>query len=116
MRINNQPSDLIGLVRYERLIKQAAERYVGESWGLNGHAPGPVLRERWPLPEIAQRQIDDRVYDGKLSRRGATRVHRIAWTIADLRALDSPGLAEVSVALLLRAGEPLMADMLVRAS
>ena len=28
-----------------------AERYAGESWRLNGHAPGPVLRERWPLPE-----------------------------------------------------------------
>jgi magnesium chelatase family protein len=93
-----------------------AERYAGESWGLNGHAPGPVLRERWPLPEPAQRLVDDRVYDGKLSRRGATRVHRIAWTVADLRGADGPGLEEVAIALLLRSGEPLLVEMLERAS
>ena len=93
-----------------------AERFAGESWGLNGHAPGPVLRERWPLPEHAQSLIDDRVYDGKLSRRGATRVHRLAWTVADLRRLDGPGAEEVAVALRLRTGEPLLIGMLERAS
>jgi magnesium chelatase family protein len=93
-----------------------AERYVGASWGLNGHAPGPLLRERWPLSEAGQRLVDDRVYDGKLSRRGATRVHRLAWTVADLRRVDAPGVAEVAVALLLRSGEPLLVDMLERAS
>lgn len=93
-----------------------AERYAGESWGLNGHAPGPVLRERWPLSDAGQRLIDDKVYDGKLSRRGATRVHRLAWTVADLRHIDEPGVAEVAVALLLRTGGPLMVHMLERAS
>lgn len=93
-----------------------AERYAGESWGLNGHAPGPVLRERWPLSDAGQRLIDDKVYDGKLSRRGATRVHRLAWTVADLRHVDGPGVAEVAVALLLRTGGPLMIHMLERAS
>lgn len=93
-----------------------AERFAGESWGLNGHAPGPVLRERWPLPEPAQRMIDDEVYNGRLSRRGATRVHRLAWTVADLRRLDGPGVEEVAVALRLRTGEPLLIGMLERAS
>jgi magnesium chelatase family protein len=93
-----------------------SERYAGESWGLNGHAPGPVLRERWPLPEPAQRLIDDEVYSGRLSRRGGTRVHRLAWTVADLRRLEGPGVEEVAVALRLRTGDPLLIGMLERAS
>jgi len=93
-----------------------AERYDGESWRLNGHAPGPVLRERWPLTKAGQQAVDDRLYDGALSRRGATRVHRLAWTVADLRRLDGPGLDEVETALRLRTGEPLLLQMLERVS
>jgi magnesium chelatase family protein len=51
--------------------------------------------------------VDDAVYGGRLSQRGATRVHRLAWTLADLGGLDRPGVPEVEVALLLRTGEPL---------
>jgi magnesium chelatase family protein len=34
-------------------------------------------------------------------------VHRVAWTVADLRGVDQPGVEEVRVALRLRSGEPL---------
>ena len=40
----------------------------------------------------AQRRLDDELYSGRLSRRGATRVHRLAWTVADLAGVDQPGL------------------------
>jgi magnesium chelatase family protein len=93
-----------------------AERYRDASWRLNGHAPGPVLRERWPLSEAGQATVDELVYDGRLSRRGATRVHRLAWTVADLRRVDAPGEAEVAIALRLRTGEPLGLGMLERVS
>jgi magnesium chelatase family protein len=96
--------------------QRQAERFDGESWGLNGHAPGPVLRERWPLPDAAQHVVDERIYDGKLSRRGGTRVHRVAWTIADLRGIDRPGLEEVDIALRLRSGDSLLVGMVERAS
>jgi magnesium chelatase family protein len=87
-------------------------RYREESWRLNGHAPGPVLRERWPVTADAQRAVDDQMYHGRLSRRGATRVHRLAWTIADLRGVDRPGRDEVDVALRLRTGDSLMLSTL----
>ncbi|MFC7496154.1 MULTISPECIES: YifB family Mg chelatase-like AAA ATPase [unclassified Nocardioides] len=96
--------------------QRQAERYADESWRLNGHAPGPVLRERWPLTKDGQRAVDDQLYAGRLSRRGATRVHRLSWTIADLRRLDRPGLEEVETALRLRTGEPLLLQMLERVS
>lgn len=83
------------------------ERYAGTAWRLNGNVPGPVLRESWPLLEAAQASVDERVFSGQLSRRGATRVHRLAWTVADLLGLDRPGPAEVDVALRLRTAQPL---------
>ena len=101
--------------RVELARERQAERYRGDSWRLNGQAPGPVLRERWPLAPPVQRRIDDELYHGRLSRRGATRVHRLTLTVADLRGLETPGVDEVDVALRLRTGDPLMLATLERA-
>ncbi|MCW2844044.1 MAG: Mg chelatase, subunit ChlI [Nocardioides sp.] len=87
-------------------------RYAETSWRLNGHVPGPVLSAEWPLTKGGQRMVDDLVYDGKLSRRGAVRVHRLAWTVADLRGVARPGEDETDVALRLRTGEPLLLSTL----
>ncbi|MEP9364466.1 YifB family Mg chelatase-like AAA ATPase [Nocardioides sp. CN2-186] len=113
-----EPAESSAVVRrrVEAARDRQAERYAEESWRLNGHAPGPVLRERWPLTKAGQQAVDKRVYDGKLSRRGATRVHRLAWTVADLRGLEHPGLDEVDTALRLRTGDPLLVSMIERAS
>lgn len=94
--------------------ERQARRYVDRGWRLNGHAPGPVLRREWPLPDPAQQLLDDEVYAGHLSRRGATRVHRLAWTVADLTGVERPGVAELDVALRLRTGEPLRTRTLER--
>jgi magnesium chelatase family protein len=93
-----------------------AERYAGRSWRLNGQAPGPALAQQWPLSPEAQQVIDDRLYAGKLSRRGAIRAHRIAWTVADLRGAEAPSVADAGTALRLRTGEPLLASALRRAA
>ncbi|RNL79836.1 YifB family Mg chelatase-like AAA ATPase [Nocardioides marmorisolisilvae] len=82
-------------------------RYAGTDWSVNGHVPGHALRNGWPLEPRAAQQLDSAVYAGSLTRRGATRVHRVAWTVADLRGVDRPGLEELFVALRLRRGEPL---------
>lgn len=84
-----------------------AERYRGMGWRLNGQASGVVLRKRWPLPPEAQREVEEAIMGSRLSRRGAVRVHRLAWTVADLAGLERPGLQEVQVALRLRLGEAL---------
>ena len=46
------------------------------------------------------------VHAGRLTRRGAVRVHRVAWTVADLAGVDRPGPDELDVALRLRNAEP----------
>jgi magnesium chelatase family protein len=107
----NEPSAVVaGRVAAAR--ERQSHRYAGTGWRLNSAVPGPVLRERWPLPREAESLVDDRVHDGSLTRRGATRVHRLAWTVADLRAVDRPGPVEVDTALRLRSGEPLMAGVI----
>jgi magnesium chelatase family protein len=95
-------------VRVEQARERQHRRFAGLGWRLNAQAPGHLLRDRWPLPPSAQGQVDDEVYAGRLSRRGAIRVHRLAWTVADLGEVDEPGESEVGVALRLRTGDPLV--------
>lgn len=94
------------------------ERYDGLGWRLNAHVPGAVLRERWPLQPAGRDRLDAEIYDAKITSRGAVRVHRLAWSILDLRGAtahsDGPGVAEVETALALRRGEALPLRMLDR--
>ncbi|TNM41119.1 YifB family Mg chelatase-like AAA ATPase [Nocardioides albidus] len=88
------------------------ERFAGRNWRLNAHVPSPRLKDTWPLPDAAQRVIDAEMLTGRLSARGAVRVHRLALTVADLRSVRAgrditPGLDEVRTALRLRTGQPL---------
>ncbi len=93
-----------------------ASRYAGRSWRLNGQTPGPALSQEWPLSREAQEVIDALTYRGELSRRGATRVHRIAWTVADLRGASAPSVTDTETALRLRTGTPLLSAALRRAA
>ncbi|MDT9593870.1 YifB family Mg chelatase-like AAA ATPase [Nocardioides zeae] len=83
------------------------ERYAGTGWRLNAHVPTSVLRDRWPLDETSRRTVEEAVAAGRLTRRGATRVHRMAWTLADLEARSGPTVDDVDTALRLRRGDPL---------
>ena len=83
------------------------QRYAGLPWRVNGQAPGQLLREVWPLSPPATSRLDTEMYAGRLTRRGATRVHRVAWTVADLRGVEQPGHDELEVALRLRTGQPM---------
>jgi magnesium chelatase family protein len=107
-RLARRESSAVVRARVTAARERQAGRYDGAGWRLNSSVPGPLLRERWPLSPDAQRRVDDHVYAGRLTRRGATRVHRLAWTVADLRGVDRPDLDEVDTALRLRTGEPLL--------
>ncbi|MET0840006.1 MAG: YifB family Mg chelatase-like AAA ATPase [Marmoricola sp.] len=95
-------------VRVTAARERQRARYAGLRWRLNVHAPGPLLRERWPLTPTAAARLDREVYDARLTRRGAVRVHRVAWSVADLAGVDRPGSEELDVALRLRAATPLL--------
>lgn len=112
-----EPSSVVR-ARVTAARARQGRRYAGCGWRLNGHVPGPLLREEWPLTPAAATALDAWVYDGRLTGRGAVRVHRLAWTVADLAAVSAgrdpqavtapPGPDELDVALRLRAGSPLL--------
>ena len=100
--------DRVGAAR-----RRQHERYRTRGWRLNSQVPGTALRDEWRLDAAGQRLVDDALYAGRISSRGAVRVMRLAWTLADLRSVRSgdeavPGAEEVTIALTLRAGSPLM--------
>jgi magnesium chelatase family protein len=103
--------------RVERARARQAERYAGTPWRLNADVPGPQLAERWPLADDAAALVEAHVCDGSLTRRGAVRVHRLAWSIADLGGIPTgtpPGRDEVEVALCLRLGRDLPCAVVAR--
>jgi len=88
------------------------ERYAGTPWRVNGDVPGPELTGHWPLTSDAQALVDHQLAGGWLTRRGSVRVHRLAWTVADLLGVDRPGADETVLALQLRSGDPLPLEVL----
>lgn len=82
-----------------------AHRYRDCSWQLNASCPGAVLAERWPLEPEGQHLIDRELATGTLTRRGLTRVQRLAWTVADCAGVSRPGSREAEIALALRSDD-----------
>jgi magnesium chelatase family protein len=99
-------------------VAQARERqqvrYAGREWRLNSQVPSAILAREWPLPDAGAARLEHEVLNGTLSRRGAVRVHRVAWTVADLRGRDAPTVSDVDTAFRLRQGEALMQTSVVR--
>lgn len=93
-----------------------ADRFEGRPWRLNAQVPAARLRDTWPLPESGRARLDEALRAGALTRRGAIRVHRMAWTLADLAGPPVPVPDDVDVAVRLRTGQPLDSWMLRRAS
>ena len=84
--------------------ERARQRLVGMPWTTNAEVPGPVVRRRWPVPRQAMRPLYAQLDRGGLSTRGLDRVLKLAWTLADLAALDQPGVDQVLEASALRSG------------
>ncbi len=72
-------------------------------WTCNGQVPGPVLRgpdHRLAGPDL--QPLHDEFAKGRLSARGADRVLRLAWTLADLAGHRRPRFSEIAHAVHLR--------------
>jgi magnesium chelatase family protein len=79
--------------------ERAARRLRGTGWRLNAEIPGGELRRGF-RPESAALVPLERAMDlGQISARGADRIIRLSWTLADLAGVDRPRLTEVGYAL-----------------
>ena len=84
--------------------ERAAMRYAGTPWKVNADVPGPVIRRRFGLDADAAAPLETALARGVVSARGADRVVRVAWTVADLAGRDRPTRTDVGAALLHRDG------------
>lgn len=73
---------------------------IGET--VNARVPAGALYREYAVAPNAQEHLEHRATEDRWSRRAMDRVIRMAWTVADLRGLDRPGIDEVDEAVLLR--------------
>jgi magnesium chelatase family protein len=79
--------------------QRMASRLRGTGWRLNAEIPGRELRRRYAPAPGALAPLERAMDLGQVSARGADRIIRLSWTLADLAGADRPGLAEVGYAL-----------------
>ncbi|MGN6791260.1 MAG: YifB family Mg chelatase-like AAA ATPase [Streptosporangiaceae bacterium] len=104
-RAFTEPSTVVA----ERVLaarQRAASRLAGTPWRLNAQIPGFELRRRFAPKATALAPLERAMDLGTISARGADRVIRLSWTLADLAGLGAPGQAEVGYALGLWTGTP----------
>jgi magnesium chelatase family protein len=80
----------------------ARARLSSTGWTTNSEVPGAWLRARLGADRGLLADLDAALDRGTLSLRGADRVLRVAWTLADLRGRDAPDADDIGQALVLR--------------
>jgi magnesium chelatase family protein len=84
-------------VREARL--PAAHRLRDTRWRVNAEVPGSELRRAFRPEPGALVPLERAMDRGQVSARGADRVIRMSWTLADLAGQPRPRLAEIGAAL-----------------
>ena len=83
---------------------RAARRLAGTPWRLNAEIPGADLRRTFPPEQGALKSLDRAMELGQVSARGADKIVRVAWSVADLAGKSRPGAGEIDVAIALWLG------------
>lgn len=93
------------LARVVSARERAASRWARTPWRRNADVPGTWLRQgELRLAPTVRSTLDRALERGTLTLRGYDRVLRLAWTMADLGEIESPGAAEIGRALHLKRG------------
>lgn len=80
-------------------------RFQDTPWQLNSEVSGRALRTQFRVPPAALVPMSDAVRKGQLSPRGADKVLRLAWTVADLGGRGCPDIDDVAAAVSMRRTE-----------
>ena len=86
--------------------ERCAARFAGTQWRVNAEVPGHVLRRSFPPKPTALQSLDRAMELGQVSARGADKIVRVAWSLADLAGADQPGPDQVNLAIGLWLGVP----------
>jgi magnesium chelatase family protein len=83
-----------------------AHRLSGTPWRLNAEIPGAELRGSFCPAPGALRPLDRAMELGQVSARGADKIVRVAWSVADLAGKQRPAADEIKTAIGLWLGVP----------
>lgn len=75
-----------------------------DRWGAAVPKPGELRSGRFRLGSTITASLDAALDRGAISMRGYDRVLRIAWTVADLDGVTTPGRSQIGKAIFLRQG------------
>jgi len=84
---------------------RARQRWSATPWALNSQLPGTWIRDHGRVDAALLADLDRAVDHGRLSLRGADRVLRLMWTLADLDGRARPDDADLGEAMTLRTGD-----------
>jgi magnesium chelatase family protein len=93
-----EPSAVVA-ARVQQARLRAASRLEGTRWRLNAEIPGSELRRRFRPAPGALAPLERAMDRGQVSARGADRIIRLSWTLADLAGEARPRVAEIGTAL-----------------
>jgi magnesium chelatase family protein len=79
--------------------ERCAARLVGTPWRVNAEVPGTALRRAFPPRPGALQSLDRAMELGQVSARGADKIVRVAWSLADLAGKDQPEPDQVNLAI-----------------
>jgi len=82
--------------------ERAHRRLTGSGYRCNADVPGPALRRTWPATAAGSAVLRRAVLTHRVTLRGADRILRVAWTLADLAGCDQPDEDHVLAAWTLR--------------
>jgi magnesium chelatase family protein len=79
--------------------ERCAARLAGTPWRVNAEVPGSALRCSFPPRPGALKSLDRAMELGQVSARGADKIVRVAWSLADLAGEGQPGPDQVNLAI-----------------
>jgi magnesium chelatase family protein len=100
-----EPSAIVAQ-RVAAARERCASRLAGTPWRLNAEVPGSALRHSFTPKTGALTSLDRAMELGQVSARGADKIIRVAWSLADLAGKDQPGADQVDLAIGLWLGVP----------
>ena len=93
-----EPSAAVAARVFQARLR-AAHRLQGTKWRLNAEVPGSELRRSFRPGPGALVPLERAMDRGQVSARGADRIIRMSWTLADLAGQARPRLDEIGAAL-----------------
>jgi magnesium chelatase family protein len=100
-----EPSAVVA-ARVAAARERCAARLAGTSWRFNAEVPGSALRRDFAPARKALTALDRAMELGQVSARGADKIVRVAWSLADLAGQPQIGADQVNLAIGLWLGVP----------